>query len=140
MHICPYSDINQFRERGYILQIFSLFKGTVSIISSDARCKDDNTRFMPVTLKALSDQEGIIYPNYLQFIKRPHPHSVIILCAWYTIWVSIPIKLIVLSLFLVFITLSDLYYPYHPPSEGCSFPSRKKRHFIHTGVFVPLDC
>ena len=34
-------------------------------------------------------------PNYLQFLKRPHPHSVIILCAWYTIWVLIPIKSIV---------------------------------------------
>ena len=60
------------------------------------------------------------------FLKRPHPHSVFILCAWYTIWVSILIKSIVLSLFLAFITLSDLYFPHHPPSEGCTFRSWKK--------------
>ena len=66
------------------------------------------------------------YPSYLQFFKRPHPHSVIILWPWSTIWVSILIKSIVLSLFLAFITLSDLYYPHHPPSEGCTFRSRKK--------------
>ena len=66
------------------------------------------------------------YPNYLQFLKRPHHHSEFILCAWYTIWVSILIKSIVLCLFLAFITLSDLYYPHHPPSEGCTFRSRKK--------------
>ena len=70
-------------------------------------------------------------PNYLQFLKRPHPHSVIILCAWYTIWASVLIESIVLSLFLAFKTLSDLYYPYHPSSEGCTFHSRKKGiHFI----------
>ena len=66
------------------------------------------------------------YPNNLQFLKRPHPHSVFILCAWYTIWVLILIKSIVLSLFLAFIILSDLYYPHHPPTEGCTFRSRKK--------------
>ena len=67
------------------------------------------------------------------FLKRPHPHSVFILCAWYTKWVPIPIKSHVLSLFLAFITLSDLYNPHHPPSEGCTFRRQKKRHFIHTG-------
>ena len=60
------------------------------------------------------------------FLERPHPHSLFILCAWYTIWVSIPIKTIVLSLFLAFITLSDLYYLHHPPSEGCTFRSQNK--------------
>ena len=60
------------------------------------------------------------------FLERPHPHSVFILCAWYTIWVLILIKSIVLSLFLAFIILSDLYYPHHPPTEGCKFRSRKK--------------
>ena len=40
--------------------------------------------------------------------------------------VSILIKSTVLSLFLAFITLSDLYYPHHPPSEGCTFRSQKK--------------
>jgi len=68
----------------------------------------------------------LYHPNYLQFLKRPQPYSVIILFAWYTIWVSILIKSIVLSLFLAFITLSDLYYPHHPPPEGCTFRSRKK--------------
>ena len=64
-------------------------------------------------------------PTTVCFLKRPHPHSVFILCAWYTIWVSIPIKSHVLSLFLAFITLSDLYYPHHPPSEGCTFRRQK---------------
>ena len=73
------------------------------------------------------------FPNYRLFLKRPHPHSMFILCAWYKIWVSIFIKSIVLSLFLAFITLSDLYYPHHPPSEGCTCTSRRiKRHFIRS--------
>ena len=62
-------------------------------------------------------------PTTVCFLKRPHPHSVFILCAWYTI--SIPIKSHVLSLFLAFTTLSDLYYPHHLPSEGCTFCSQK---------------
>ena len=62
----------------------------------------------------------------LCFLERPHPNSLFILCAWYTIWVLIPIKTIVLSLFLAFITLSDLYYPHHPPSEGFTFHRQKK--------------
>ena len=65
-------------------------------------------------------------PTTVCFLKRPHPHSVFILCAWYTIWVSIPIKSHVLSLFLAFITLSDLYYSHHPPSEECTFRRQKK--------------
>ena len=37
------------------VQVF-LFKGTVSVISSDSPYKDDNARFTTVPLKALSDQ------------------------------------------------------------------------------------
>jgi len=76
------------------------------------------------TLEAKSVWE---LPYYLHILKRPHPRSyhVFILCAWYTIWVSIPIKSIVLSLFLAFITLSNLYYPHHPPSEGSTFCSQE---------------
>ena len=66
-----------------------------------------------------------------RFLKRPHPHSGFILCAWYTIcMVLILIKSIVLGLFLAFITLSDLYYPHHPPSEGCTFCSKKKAFYM----------
>ena len=73
------------------------------------------------------------FPNYRLFLKRPHHHSMFILCAWYKIWVSILIKSIVLSLFLAFVTLSDLYYPHHPPSEGCTCTFRRiKRHFIRS--------
>ena len=32
------------------------FKGTVSVILSGPLCKDDNARFLVVSLKALSDQ------------------------------------------------------------------------------------
>ena len=71
-------------------------------------------------------------PTTVCFLERPHPHSLFILCAWYTIWVSIPIKTIVLSLFLAFITLSDLYYPHHPPSEGCTFRSKKKAFYTYS--------
>ena len=38
------------------------------------------------------------------------------LCAWYTIWVSIFTESIVFSLFLAFLTLSDLNYPLSPPT------------------------
>ena len=34
----------------------SLFKGTVSVVSSDPSCKEDSGRFIRVPLKALSDQ------------------------------------------------------------------------------------
>jgi len=78
------------------------------------------------TLGVESDGNYPYYPNHSLFLKRPLPHSVFILCAWYTIWVSIPIKSLVLSLFLAFTTLSDLYYLHHPPSEGCTFRSQKK--------------
>ena len=37
-------------------RLFSFFKGTVSVISSDPLCKYDNARFTTVPLKALSDQ------------------------------------------------------------------------------------
>ena len=80
------------------------------------------------------------YPNYLQFLKRPHPHSVFILCAWYTIWVSILIKSIVLSLFLAFITLSDNYNPHHPPSEGCTFRSQKRAFYTFTKFGLDRLC
>ena len=73
-------------------------------------------------------------PTTVCFLKRPHPPSVFILCAWYTIWVSISIKSLVLSLFLAFITLSDLYYPHHPPSEGCTFRRQKKGILYIQGV------
>ena len=76
------------------------------------------------------------YPNYLQLLKRPHPHSVFILCTWYTILVSILIKSIVLSLFLSFITLSDLYYLHHPPSEGCTFRSKKKAFYAQVNGWL----
>ena len=49
------------------------------------------------------------YPKYRLFFRETPPP----LCAWYT------------SLFLAFITLSDLYYPQHPPSEGCTFRVQK---------------
>ena len=85
----------------------------------------------PSTLKLNLNGNYPYYPNYLQFLNRPHHHFVIILCAWYTIWVLILIKSIVLSFFLAFITLSDLYYPHHPPSEGCTFRSRKKAFYTY---------
>jgi len=37
------------------------FKGTGSVISSDPSCKDDNSRFTTVPLKALSEQAWIRY-------------------------------------------------------------------------------
>ena len=48
-----------------------------------------------------------------------------------TKWVSILIKSIVLSLFLALITLSVLYYPHHPPSEGCTFCRQKKALYTY---------
>ena len=36
------------------------FKGTVSVISSDPPCKDDNARIITVPLKALSHQ--VLFP------------------------------------------------------------------------------
>ena len=38
-----------------------ILKGTVSVISSDPPCKDDNAWFTKVPLKALSDQHWIRY-------------------------------------------------------------------------------
>ena len=65
------------------------------------------------------------------FHDSPDPYSKFILCAWYTIWVSIPIESHVLNLFLAFITLSDLYYPHHPPPEGCTFRRQKKAFYTY---------
>ena len=79
----------------------------------------------PPPLKVNLNGNYPYYPKYRLFLERPHPHSLIILCASDTIWVSIPIKSLVLSLFLAFITLSDLYYPQHPPSEGVHFVVKK---------------
>ena len=78
------------------------------------------------TLEAESEWQLPYYPNYRLFLERPHPHSVFIQCACYSIRVLIPIKSIVLRLFLPFITLSNLYYPHHPPSKGCTYKNFSK--------------
>ena len=45
--------INDFSKQGRIV----LLKGTVSVISSDSSCKDDDARFTTVPLKPFSDQK-----------------------------------------------------------------------------------
>ena len=79
-----------------------------------------------------------------QFLERPHPTleaesvweetpsplSVYSMRMVYNMGID-SIKFIVLSLFLAFITLSDLYYPHQPPSEGWTFRSQK-RHFTRS--------
>ena len=85
------------------------------------------------TLAGESDGNYSYYPNYRLFFKETPSPLCVYSMRWYTIWVSIPIKSHVLSLFLAFITLSDIYYPHHTPYEGCTFRRQKKSHFIHTG-------
>ena len=52
--------------------------------------------------------------------------------------VLILIKSIVLSLFLAFITPSNLYYPHHPASEGCTVCIKKKA--FYTFSFCTYSC
>ena len=75
-------------------------------------------------------------PTTVCFLKRPHPHFVFILCAWCTIWVSILIKLIVLSLFLTF-TRPLLSSP--PTFWRVLISQSKIRHFICSRGILPLD-
>ena len=76
-------------------------------------------------------------PQLPSVLKETPSPLCVILCARYTIWVSILIKSIVLSLFLTFITLSDLYYPHHPPSDGFTFRSRKKAFYTYCRYVAP---
>ena len=79
------------------------------------------------------------YPNYRLFFRETPPPLCVYLCAWYTTQVSIPFKSLVLTLIvLAFITLSDLYYPHHPPSEGCTFRSQKKSILYSFSPPLPL--
>ena len=46
----------KIKSRLVLFYLKLVLKGTVSVISSDPPCKDDNARFSTVPLKALSDQ------------------------------------------------------------------------------------
>ena len=48
-----------------------MHQGTVSVISSDYSCKDDNTRFTRITIKALSDQAIFVDSEKWRYL----PHS-----------------------------------------------------------------
>ena len=70
------------------------------------------------------------------FLKRPYPHSLFILCAWYTKWASIPIKSHVLSLFFAFKHSPTFTILTTHLLKGAHFVV-KKRPFIHTTI-LPL--
>ena len=56
--------MKEIAKKTLILLLFNnhyMFKGIVSVISSDPPCKDDNARFTTVPLKAVSDQILIRY-------------------------------------------------------------------------------
>ena len=56
--------MKEIAKKTLILLLFNnhyMFKGIVSVISSDPPCKDDNAWFTTVPLKAVSDQILIRY-------------------------------------------------------------------------------